>query len=95
MKIAEFELNDVQHKSILGLVSKAVRKAEMPMESMSRRKIVEILHRTLIAECVTHNEFMNNDINIFTDGFIMNERAGVGVYSAVLDLSCRLGLAQI
>jgi len=82
----------VGHRKILELVHNEVKDTQMPSEAIKRTKVVERLHRTLIADGLLHDECESNDICLFTDGSLVDGWAGAGIFSAELDLAHSLHL---
>lgn len=82
------------HARILDIVQRDVRETRMPMDGRQRVKVTEKCYKTRIADGAVDEEIAGYDISIFTDGSLMEDRAGAGIYSEELNLFCALSLGR-
>ena len=80
------------HRRVLGLV-KSIEELDMPMDEIKKVGVRERYHKTFI-ENGTLPEMGSDRILIFTDGSLMEDGAGAGIYSEELNLSCQLSLGK-
>ena len=66
----------------------------MPAEAIKKTKVIERLHRTMIADGFLHDECEKNNISVFTDGSLLDGKAGAGIYSTELNLADSLHLGK-